>query len=659
MSSLLRSLALCIFLALPISAAEVRPVPPPGVAIPDADRTALTEGVAALGKEIDTLRAELKGKPEMLALLPDVMIFHKAVDWALRYNEFFDVKLVETAKKQLALGMERAKELRDGKASWNTATGLVVRGYISKIDGSVQPYGMVVPDDWKPNEQAPRRLDFWFRGRAETSTELGFIADRLKNKGDFVPPGTLVLHPFGRYCCANKFAGEVDLFEAAKNANTHYGIDWNRVSVRGFSMGGAAAWHFGTHYAWRWAAVAPGAGFAETAEYGRVYAPGKTPPPWWQQVLYRWYDSTGYAGNLVNTTTVAYSGELDAQKQAADIMLRYAEKEGLTIPHIIGPGTKHAYHPESKPKVEEIVTGAMVKGQQDVPKKLHFTTYSLVYPQMGWVTIQGMEKQWERADVDAELGPDGKVKMRTHNVSQLSIPGGGVNSNIFSPLLEIDDQSLSVPAANDYYFLKVNGRWWVLGKWGSLKDFGLRKQPGICGPIDHAFMSKFIFVRPTGKPLNEKVGAWSVGEMEHAIGFWRKVFRGDVQVKDDTAITAEDAASAHLILWGDPGSNAYLAKVVGGLPVQWTREKLVFAGQTYDAAQHAPVLIYPNPASPGNYVVLNSSITFREEDLLTNSQQIPKLPDWAIVNLNTPPDAKNPGEIVNAGFFDESWKVNK
>ena len=37
------------------------------------------------------------------------------------------------------------------------------------------------------------------------------------------------------------------------------------------------------------------------------------------------------AGNLANTTTVAYSGEKDGQKQAADIMLNYAEKEGLTV----------------------------------------------------------------------------------------------------------------------------------------------------------------------------------------------------------------------------------------------------------------------------------------------------------------------------------------
>ena len=47
-------------------------LPPAGVAIPEKDRTELTAGATALGAEIESLRAALKGKPELLALLPDV-----------------------------------------------------------------------------------------------------------------------------------------------------------------------------------------------------------------------------------------------------------------------------------------------------------------------------------------------------------------------------------------------------------------------------------------------------------------------------------------------------------------------------------------------------------------------------------------------------------
>ena len=659
MFSKIRPLALALLLTTPAVAAEVRPVPPPGVPVPDADRASLNAGVETLTKEIDALRTQLKGKPEMLALVPDVIIFQKAVDWALKYDEFFTPNLIGSAKQQLELGMQRAKELREGKPTWNSATGLVVRGYVSKIDGSVQPYGLIIPEDWTPEEKTPRRLDFWFRGRAEKSTELAFVADRLKSKGEFTPPGAIVLHPYGRYCCANKFAGEMDLFEALENARTHYKIDSNRISVRGFSMGGASAWQFGTHFAGLWAAVAPGAGFGETAEFSKVFADGKTPPPWWEQMLWRWYDSTVYSANLSNTTTVAYSGEIDGQKQAADIMIRFLEKEGITIPHIIGPQTPHKYHADSKPQIEEIVTGAALKGREPEPKKVRFTTYTLIYPQMEWVKVDGLLKEWERADVTAEV--DGaKIVVATKNVTALQLdspfqtgqPGDRIKG------VTLDGQALPANWNKAGLQFHREGNTWIAGTLAP-KVAIATKHPEVCGPIDHAFMGNFVFIRPTGIPINEKVGAWTKAEMEHAITFWRKVFRGDVKVKDDTAITPEDVANSNLILWGDPSSNTALAKLLPNLPLQWTREKLVFGGQTYAAAEHAPVLIYPNPSNPAHYIVLNSGPTMREEALLNNAQQTAKLPDWAIINLNTPPDAKNPGEVVNAGFFDEHWHAQK
>ena len=54
-------------------------------------------------------------------------------------------------------------------------TGLVVRGYISKIDGSVQPYGLVVPDTYTHKTLNNYRLDVWLHGRGDKLTELSFI----------------------------------------------------------------------------------------------------------------------------------------------------------------------------------------------------------------------------------------------------------------------------------------------------------------------------------------------------------------------------------------------------------------------------------------------------------------------------------------------------
>ena len=91
---------------------NVRPVPPPGIGISDADRKVLQDGVAELGKQIDGLRDSLKTKPALLAVLPDVQIYDKAVRWALRHNEFYEAREVAVAKKLLAQGLARADSLR-------------------------------------------------------------------------------------------------------------------------------------------------------------------------------------------------------------------------------------------------------------------------------------------------------------------------------------------------------------------------------------------------------------------------------------------------------------------------------------------------------------------------------------------------------------------
>ena len=68
-------------------AENVRPVPPPGVAVPEADAKALMQGLSELRAAIDAaVKAQAKN-PKLADLLPDVEIYFKAVDWALKHNE--------------------------------------------------------------------------------------------------------------------------------------------------------------------------------------------------------------------------------------------------------------------------------------------------------------------------------------------------------------------------------------------------------------------------------------------------------------------------------------------------------------------------------------------------------------------------------------------
>src|SRR5262249_32313272 len=150
------------------------------------------------------------------------------------------------------------------------------------------------------------------------------------------------------------------------------------------------------------------------------------------------------------------------------------------------------------------------------------------------------------------------------------------------------------------HFRKTNGRWEGVE---SADDGTLRKRHGLQGPIDDAFMDSFLMVRPTGKPLNEKVGAWAANGMGHAEAPWRRQFRGAARVKDDVAITDADIAANKLVLWGDPSSNQVVVKVADKLPIRWDAENVRVGDKTFSAGHHLPVLIYPNPLNPKRYVV--------------------------------------------------------
>ena len=651
---------------------NVRQIPPPGIDVPAEVRKELTDGAAALKRRIDAIQ---KSSDPAKALIPDVEIFWRAVDGALRFNEFGDAKEFDVARKLLAEGNKRAEGLEKHQFPWTRQAGLVVRGFRSKIDDTVQPYGLLIPDDYRFDGEVPVRCDIWLHGRFEKQCELQFIQMRMTQKGEISPPKTIVVHPYGRFSNAFKFAGEVDVLAALEHAKSQYRSDDDRVAIRGFSMGGAGVWQMTVHYPDRFFASTPGAGFSETPEFLKVFQQETLSPPKWEQTLWNLYDAPGWVGNLRMIPTIAYSGEIDKQKQAADVMAAACEKEGITLTHLIGPQTAHKIHPDSKVEIERRLA-LLARQTSATPASVDFTTYSLRYNQCHWITIHGLIEHWKPARVRAEI-KDGWLALDTENVADLEVrfePGmwpPGILPVSRVVLVEDhvgdDDKDFDVapprPGTDGSWTYRIHSAFSDdLGEHitkGPLQTTGLRKRHGLQGPIDDAFMDSFLLVKPTGKPLNEAVGKWAESEFNHAVTHWREQMRGDARVKSDSEITDADIAAHNIVLWGDPQSNSLMAKVLPKLPVQWSAEGLTVNGRKYEAGSRVPVLIYPNPLNPNRYVVLNSSFTYREYDYLNNARQTPKLPDWAVIDITTPVSSRYPGKVEAAGFFDESWRFKK
>ncbi len=643
-----------VLLTLNVGAASVAPrvksgrVPPPGLAVSDTDRAELQAGADELARRIDALMVGLKEKPAR-ALLPDVQVFYKAVDWALRYDEFYRSNEVALARNLLKQGNQRARELQDGRPSWLTATGLVVRGYVSKIDGSVQPYGLVVPAGFAGDPFKPRRLDVWLHGRDNNLTELKFIGERQRSHGEFAPADTFVLHPYGRYCNAFKFAGEVDVFEAMEHAKRSYALDDRRIALRGFSMGGAGAWHLGAHHPATWAVVAPGAGFAETAEYLKL-GTNRARVPVWEQTLWQLYDATDYAANFTTLPVIAYDGSDDPQRQAADVMERAMKAEGLTLPRVRGTNVGHKYTAEARKELSRFVDENAARGRHLSRERVRFTTRTLRYNQGLGVEVLGLGRHWQRADFQLESHSD-EVVVTTTNITRFAVERG--------PALNaqrrwiVDGSQLNLGPAEARRPSRVLLQKNETGKWvedkGRQNSSSLIKAPGLQGPIDDAFMGSFLIVRPTG-PQNVDAASWILSQLSKATNEWRAQFRGDARVKDDSEVNEADIAAHHLILFGDPVSNRLLARMSARLPIKWKGEAVEVGERKFPTTTHVPVFIFPNPLNPERYVVVNSGFTFAAAGAASNAQQTPKLPDYAVLRVQD-------SVVELADFFDEQWRI--
>lgn len=612
------------------------------------------EAVASLQERLSTLTASFEPvkKHERAA---DAEIFLKAVRYAIEFSEWYDKKPEDCMKKANALLDEAASRiagLQSNRTPWLEGSGQKVLGFYSKIDDSAQPYGVEIPEGLAYGKgKPPVPMWIWLHGRGDTTTDLNFVYSRLsaKKPGQFQPQGTIVIHPFGRYCNGWKSAGETDVLECRDDAVARLNIDEDRIALAGFSMGGAGAWHMGAHFADQWACVHAGAGFVDVKRYQKL-TPEKF-PPWYEQKLWGVYDVPNYARNLLNVPLVAYSGETDTQRDAAEYMMEVLAAEGLKPPHFIGPGMGHKYHPEVIKEVQSAIEAHVAKGRDPWPEKISLQTRTLAYSRLHWLAVTGLENHWDEARADAHWDKTSKqITIKTTNVGAITL------------LLPDGVEKVVLNGKEEPGVITGSGRrfWsWSHPSRGSAGS--VPKKPGLQGPIDDGFKSRFVVVLPDSEPDSSQADTWARAEAAHFLTRWRSLMRGDALVRRANELTDRDAEDAHLVVWGTPATNSFIQKLLTTKTIRkvltWDA-KIVKIG-THDAepTSHVPVLCHPNPMNPSKYVIINSGLTFREAHDRTNSLQNPKLPDWAILDISSPSTAEAAGRVVAADFFDENWQV--
>jgi predicted esterase len=627
---------------------------------------AIEQRTQQLAAALDRLRKQGVRDPA----LAEIEVYHKAAVWILRHNQFYGKTPGEWTLAVLDRGLLRASQQARGETPWWQQTGhSVAHAYRSRLDGSVQPYAVTLPADYGSDRRKRYRIDVMLHGRDTGLTEVSFLQRHNGDRRAAKEQTWVQIDIYGRGNNAYRWAGENDVFEALDHflavermLGRDVLLDTSRVVLRGFSMGGAGTWHLGLHRPGSFAVLGPGAGFTTTHGYvGDL--PARLPDH--EEACLHIYDAVDYAENAFHVPVVAYAGEDDKQLQAAKNIKARLDPLGIPMTLLIAPKLGHQFPPEWQQKAEVEYRKHLDKDREEYPEMVKFVTWTLKYPSCYWVEVLGLEQHYKKTSVQARRTKEG-FAVQTANVRQLHLnlwPGA-----TREPLdVVIDEQKLSgvrpylSRVADLHLYLEKRA-----GKWSAVwperlfteRQRAPQKVAGLQGPIDDAFTAPFLCVKGTGQAWNEAVQQYADADLARFQAEWSKYFRGDLPVKEDTEVTAEDVATRNLILFGDPGSNSLMAEVLPGLPLQWTRKEITLGGRSHPSENHVPLLIHPNPLASDRYVVINSGHTFHAREFEgTNALLYPRLGDHAI--LKTSRTEKDPlaVEVVTAGLFDDFWKI--
>ena len=384
--------------------------------------------------------AELKPLQDRLAALrnapsvsrdrwADAQVFVKAVVWALDFGPINDSKSRELLKFGLQRARERVDALAAGRAPMGRTARPQARGFISEVDGSVQPYCLVVPKDYDPAQ--PMRLDVVLHG-STPATGIGELlcleASDAPWAADAPPPAVpyIELLPTGRLGeNAYRFEGETDVFEAIEAVCRNYNVDRSRIVLRGGSLGGVGTWALGLKRPDRFVALGPACGPVDTilfpnSPWEHFVRLGPITP--WQKSMLHLVDAVDYAPNACMVPVVAAIGDKDPYYSSHLLIEKAFADAGLPFVSLVDHGGGHSFAMAVLQKQIDMLGEIAARGADPFPKHIHFVTWTLKFSRCHWIEVLGLAEHYQRAAIDANFGADGVIAMtEPTNITRFAI----------------------------------------------------------------------------------------------------------------------------------------------------------------------------------------------------------------------------------------------
>ena len=369
------------------SPTNVRRVPKLGIEVPADVRPSSKPGLKQLDDKIAAATQARTRRPRPARLCCRTSRSTTKRSSTPCYQEFFDAKEIPMPPTRLlAQGIERAEQLADGKLpgprrrAWScAATSRRSTARCSRMAWSCRRR-------ISRGRRAQHRLDFWFHGRGETLSELNFI--------DEPPQVRRPVHAADTHRAASlrpllqrQQVRRRDRHASRRSTHVQEALPHRRRPHRRARLLDGR----GGLLAVRRALSRP---LVRRRSGGRLLRDARVPEglperrrcsrPGTSRSSGTGTTATDYALNLFNCPTVAYSGEIDNQKQAADIMAKALKAEGIELDAHHRPEDRRTrITRRRRPRSTAASTRSLARRPRpDCRREVRFTTYTLRYNQL-------------------------------------------------------------------------------------------------------------------------------------------------------------------------------------------------------------------------------------------------------------------------------------
>ncbi|HWC77098.1 MAG TPA: prolyl oligopeptidase family serine peptidase, partial [Blastocatellia bacterium] len=294
------------------------------------------EQMSAWGR-VEVTNAGARGLPDVIVeiLEDDLLTPSRSEITSLEPGEVRRIPVWIASKESVAAGAAPKVRIRvsagrdehsfEIKPRVRAAKTSFVKTYRSTLDGSVQPYSVLLPPSFEEKTTYP--LILLLHGSHVTQWGGNIVAYTPKEWAIQV-----AVHDRGNNYYRD--AGEVDIDEVLREVAKRYRIDPDRMYLSGHSMGGYGTWFLATRYPDRWAAISPQTGYTDWfLEDPSLRKAGASTQQMFRTRLLESWSPIFFAENLLHVPAYIVHGALDPYLQVEHSRSMTARLQELGYPH--------------------------------------------------------------------------------------------------------------------------------------------------------------------------------------------------------------------------------------------------------------------------------------------------------------------------------------